>query len=319
MDFGQVLGRAWEITWRWKMLWVLGFLAALGEGGSVPQSSYSFGQEDFQRYFYTPSYQYYYETLAAISAVILTLLCIVIIIAIIVWVVSVIARGGLIAAVNQIEEEGETSFRRAWSVGTRKFWTLFGLSILTALPMIILGILLAIAAVLWFVPVSQSVGPTADTVAAGSIIIFILCTGVFCCGGIFLALILGQIRLYGERAAIIEDANWISAFSRGWQVIKENLGATIILWLIFLAIAIVVFAISLAITIAIAAPFVGMFFATEPGYWWIAPICIGGLLGIIIFALIRSIVTTYTSATWTLAYRQMTMQPEVDLIPAGES
>lgn len=318
MDFGQVLGRAWEITWRYKMLWVLGFLAALGEGGSVPQSSYSFSDQDFQRYFYTPSFRFD-EALAALTAAIFAILCIVVIIAIVIWVISVIARGGLIAAVNQIEEEGDTTFGRAWSAGARKFWTLFGLSILTLLPMIILGILFVIAAVLWFVPVTQTVGPSADTVAVGSTFIFVLCSGVLCCGGIFLALILGQIRIYGERAALIEDANWISAFSRGWHVIRENLGATIILWLIFLAIGIVVFAISAAIAVALAAPFVGMFFATEPGYWWIAPICIGGLLGIIIFALIRSIVTTYTSATWTLAYRQMTMKPEADLIPAGES
>ena len=42
MDFGKVLSRAWEITWRWKVLWVLGFLAALGQGtggGSGPQFS----------------------------------------------------------------------------------------------------------------------------------------------------------------------------------------------------------------------------------------------------------------------------------------
>jgi hypothetical protein len=319
MDFGQVLGRAWEITWRYKMLWVLGFLAALGEGGSVPQSTYSFGDQDFQRFFYSPDFRFYSEALAAITAAIFTILCIVVIIAIIIWVISVIARGGLIAAAQQIEEEGSTSFGRAWAVSARKFWTLFGLSVLTLLPMIILGILLAVAAVLFFVPVSQTVGPSADRVAAGSIIIFVICSGLLCCGGIFLALILGQVRIYGERAAIIEDANWISAFSRGWEVIKENLGATIILWLIFLAIGIVVFAVSAAIAVALAAPFVGMFFATEPGYWWIAPVCIGGLLGIIIFALIRSIVTTYTSATWTLAFRQMTMGQEVDLIPAGES
>ena len=33
MDYGKILRRAWEITWRWKVLWLLGFLAALGNGG----------------------------------------------------------------------------------------------------------------------------------------------------------------------------------------------------------------------------------------------------------------------------------------------
>ena len=48
MDFGKVLGRAWEITWRWKMLWVLGFLAALGQGnGAGP--NYSLSGDEFER------------------------------------------------------------------------------------------------------------------------------------------------------------------------------------------------------------------------------------------------------------------------------
>ncbi len=36
------------------------------------------------------------------------------------------------------------------------------------------------------------------------------------------------------------------------------------------------------------------------------PACCGGLLFIIVTALINAVVTTFTSATWTLAYREMT-------------
>jgi hypothetical protein len=38
----------------------------------------------------------------------------------------------------------------------------------------------------------------------------------------------------------------------------------------------------------------------------VAPICCGGLLAFIVLALIASIVETFTSATWTLAYRELT-------------
>ena len=36
-----------------------------------------------------------------------------------------------------------------------------------------------------------------------------------------------------------------------------------------------------------------------------APICCGGLVVVIAAALITAIVQTFTSATWTLAYREM--------------
>ena len=46
MDYGRVLTRAWEITWRWKILWILGFLAALGSGsGGGGSSSYTTRQQ----------------------------------------------------------------------------------------------------------------------------------------------------------------------------------------------------------------------------------------------------------------------------------
>jgi hypothetical protein len=305
MDFGKVLGRAWEITWRYKMLWVLGFLAGLGQTGGPSQPSYQFSGDELERF----SYQLgdsAGEIFAAISILILSVICILFIIAIVVWVVSVIARGGLIAAVQQVEDEGSTSFGRAWSGGVRKFWTLFGLSLLSALPLIILVVLGMIAL---GVGIAAGVGlqDVSEAAAITTFVTFIIiCGGFFCCGSLILMIVLDQIRVYGERAAILEDLGWIDAFKRGWQVLRENLGATIILWLIFFAIGIVVFGITFVIMAAIAAPFLGLIFVEESGLWWLGLLCFGGLLGIIVYALIRSIVTAFTSATWTLAYRELT-------------
>jgi hypothetical protein len=323
MDFGKVLGRAWEITWRWKMLWVLGFLASLGQGGGVSQSSYSLTGEEFNNFGwspYVPLDEFFarVDALRAIVAIIIGVACLVFIIVIVLWVISVIARGGLIAAVQQIEDEEKTSFSSAWSAGVKKFWTLFGLGVLTSLPMLILVFIgMAVGITLFLVSIGVNEG--SDLAVFNSILFMVLCGGLFCCGVFFLTIILEQIRIYGERAAILEDAGWIDAFKRGWQVLVENLGATIILWLIFFAIGIVIFGISFVIAIAVAAPLLGIFFVSEPGYWWFAPICLGGLLGVVIFALIRSILTAFTSATWTLAFREMTGEPDVDLIPVGEA
>lgn len=320
MDFGKVLGRAWELTWRWKMLWVLGFLAALGQGSSAPQYNYSFSGNEFDQFFDQYSFSPFGnidEFLAAVTIAIIGIICVAILIAVILWIISVIARGGLIAAVQQIEDEGSTSFSRAWAVGTKKFWTLFGLGILTTLPILIFFVLSGILAFSYFFGLG-AMEPT-DEVIGGSIFLFILCGGFFCCGIFILGVILEQIRVYGERAAILEDLGWIDAFKRGWQVFKENLGPTIILWLIFFALAIVIFGITFVIGLIIVAPLIGLFFVSEPGVWAFAPFCFGGLLGIIIFALIRSIVTAFVSSTWTLAYRELTAESEIDLVPVGES
>jgi hypothetical protein len=142
------------------------------------------------------------------------------------------------------------------------------------------------------------------------ILVSIICGGFLCCGLFILVIVLEQIRIYGERAAILEDLGWIDAFKRGWEVLKDNLGATIIFWLIFFALGIVIFGISFVLMFALAAPLFGLFVVNDPGWWLLGPLCIGGLLGTVVFALIRSIVMAFTSATWTLAYREMTAMPE---------
>ncbi|MFN2217710.1 MAG: hypothetical protein ACK2UA_03840 [Anaerolineae bacterium] len=303
MDYGKILTRAWEITWRWKILWILGFLAALGSGsGGGGSSSYSTSNGDWP---YGWGYTYHEPYIpAGVIAAIIGVACLAIIIGIAIWVVSVIARGGLIAGVQQVEDEGQTTFGSAWRAGARRFWTLFGISILAAIPLIILAVVGIIVLIVMFVG-SGFAFDSSDAAGAMGIVTSILCGGVFCCGMVIVAIILQQIRLYAERAAILEDLGWIEAFARGWNVLKANIAPTIIFWIIFLVIGIVFFIAVAAVLGVTAIPFIALVANVDPGPWLIAPICCGGLVFVIVAALINAIVQTFTSATWTLAYRDM--------------
>jgi hypothetical protein len=306
MNYGRVLTRAWEITWRWKVLWILGFLAALGSGGgggsSGGSTSYTTSGEEWPWWWGQTYYGPHIP--AGVIAAIVGLVCVAIIIGIAIWVVSVIARGGLIAGVHQVEEQEHTSFGSAWRAGARRFWTLFGISILAAIPLIILAVVGIIVIIMMFVG-SGFAFTSSDAAGAMGIVTSILCGGAFCCGMIILAIILEQIRIYAERAAILEDLGWIEAFSRGWNVLKANLGPTIVFWLIFFAIGLVFVMLIAAVVAATAFPFVAFVANVDLGAWLAVPICFGGLIAVIVAALINAIVQTFTSATWTLAYRDM--------------
>lgn len=286
--------RAWEITWRWKVLWILGFLAALSRGGgwSSGGSSYSGdGSEWGHTFDRVPT---------EIWVIIAAIACLTIVIGIAILVVSIMARGGLIAGVQQVEVEGSTSFLQAWRVGRGRFWTLFGLEILAMIPFLIL-LLLGIVAL-----AAAIIGGARSFEEAGGILSGILCGMSLCCGGIILAIVLQQIKVYAYRAAILEGLGWIDAFKRGWEVLKANIGPTIIFWLIFLVVGLVIAAVGGGTALAVAVPFAAAFVSIEPGPWIAAPLFCGGLLIVLIIALISSIVETFSSATWTLAYREMT-------------
>jgi hypothetical protein len=59
------------------------------------------------------------------------------------------------------------------------------------------------------------------------------------------------------------------------------------------------------VLVATVAPFVAVVVNIDPGPWLIAPILCGGLIAVIVGSLISAVVETFTSATWTLAYREM--------------
>jgi hypothetical protein len=320
MDYGKILGRAWEITWRWKVLWILGFLASLGQGTWNGNGiDYSADRSDLHRWgIQDPSG----ELVAGIIGILVAVACLAILIGIAIWVISVIARGGLIAGVQQVEEEGKTTFKDAWRVGVHRFWTLFGISFLAAIPIIILVV---VGIVVGGLLIAGTVGAIDQAAEVGGVlggVSLVLCGGTFCCGGILLAIFLSQIQIYAERAAILEGLGWIEAFKRGWDVLKKNLGPTILFWLIFLVIGIVLAVLIFGILGGASLPFIALFANTDPGPWILAPICIGGLLFIIVGALISSVVNTFTSATWTLAYREMTglvELPAAEAAPEGEA
>jgi hypothetical protein len=302
MDYGKVLSRAWEITWRWKALWILGFLAALGRGGGGGGNySYRFDIRDWNNW----GYRYHAPIPADIIALVGGLLCLAILIGIALWVISVMARGGLIAGVQQVEEEKSTNFLEAWRVGRGRFWTLFGIGILTAIPTIIL-VLIGIGSLILLILGTVGAFDASEAAGAMGIVASLACGGALCCGAIVIAVVLNQIRIYAERAAILEGLGWIGAIVRGWHVLRENLGPTIVYWLIFFAIGLVLFTAISAGLVALFVPFLAIVARMDQGPWLVVPALCGGLLSVAVAALISAIVETFSSATWTLAYREMT-------------
>lgn len=301
MDYGKVLSRAWEITWRWKVLWILGFLAALGQAGSGGNAGISYSGDGSEW-----GYAFHHRVPSEVWALLAAITCVGLLILIVIWVLSVLGRGGLIAGVQQVEEEGSTSFGSAWRAGATRFWTLLGISIVTVIPFLIALLAGILGLVAMFVGSGVALDARHDVIGGLGIAASILCSGLFCCGMILLGLVLQQIRVYAERATLLEGLGWIDAFKRGWAVLKTNLGPTLVFWLIFLLIGLVIAVLVGGALFITVFPFTALFASADPGAWVIAPMCCGGLLAFIVFALIGSIVETFTSATWTLAYREMT-------------
>src|SRR6476659_9192952 len=115
LDFGGILKRAWEITWRNKILWLLGILSAIASGGGFRGgNNLNFNQNGNPDFL--PQLQRRFPNLDqnTIGAIFLGVGCVLIILAIVFWLLSIIGRGGLIGGINLAETRGSVKFGEAW-------------------------------------------------------------------------------------------------------------------------------------------------------------------------------------------------------------
>ena len=64
MDYGKILSRAWQIFWKYKILWVFGILASCSANrGSSPNFNYSLSSGDFSDFppGEMPQFHYFYR------------------------------------------------------------------------------------------------------------------------------------------------------------------------------------------------------------------------------------------------------------------
>jgi len=116
MDYLDILKRAWNITWRYKALWVLGFFAAAagGSGGGGNPASYSTGAEDWSPGAMEPFFDWMAQNWVYLAIVGTALFFV----GVIYWVLSIAAQGGLVHAVNEAAEGRQPSLGPAWRVAS---------------------------------------------------------------------------------------------------------------------------------------------------------------------------------------------------------
>lgn len=287
MDYGSILNRAWNIVWQHKWLILLGVLVALGSssGGASGRGNvnYVLDQKDFD--FDMPEWDmpdFRGDLDVPVLAIIAGLLfiSIAVVVGIVLWVVATVSRGGLIAGVSTIDGGGASSFGAAWNAGWRKGWRLLGIAVLPAIP----GFILLIAGLGAAGVLAGVYGLLGDRSAwapgAGIGVLF----AVLACVLLPVALVLGLLRTFANRACMLEDLGVIASYRRGVNVLIENIGPALILFLLQIVIGAV-----LAVILFL------------PGLIMVLCCILWPVL-----LLIRGAIAAYFSTMWTLAWREWT-------------
>ncbi|MCJ7578300.1 MAG: hypothetical protein MUO91_07600 [candidate division Zixibacteria bacterium] len=275
MDYGGLVKRAIDIMWKFKYLWLFGLFLEFGAGGGggagrVPDK-FKVSITDF---------------FGSISlSVVILLILVGLVVFLLYLILSIISQGGLIHCVSKIEKGENPALRDGWNMGVKNFWRILGIGILI-LILVLGSMAITFGPFVILLIVSKTLGLL-------SLIIFI---------PLFLVLLIpiALIELYANRVCIIEGKGIFDSIAGGWEMLKSNLGKSLVLALIGIISTIVYIIGFLIVGLILAIPFIVL--GAINLFWGIA---LGVLVGLIYLAITSGIWGAFIDSLWTLAYLEM--------------
>jgi hypothetical protein len=311
IDIGGIMGRAWRLTWQHKVLWIFGFLAALGSG-SAPNTNSRVELEGRGRW---PDLdlgdlgrrlEVFFEGLspAAWVAIVIVLM----LIGLVIFLLSVLGRGGLIGGILAADSTGTVSFGQAWEAGTRNFGRIFVIRLLVFL----VGFVVSLVAIgLAALGILGAIGLNPVNLAPVAILGSLGCLVPLLCV-LALLLIPAQIVTYfAELAAVIENLGPGAAFRRAWAVLRANLGSLLLLGFLAILVGIGVSLVLAIVFIPLALPIIlltiGLINGAANTTW--AGAALLGLCLVVVIPLsivVSAALQTWTTAAMVLGWRRVT-------------
>jgi hypothetical protein len=294
MDFGNVLSRAWQIVWKYKILWIFGILASCATGGSSNPVSYTVNGSSTSSlpwiniqdgYYFTPEIGALLISLAVLFVLALIVLAIFL---------GTVGRIGLIRGALQGDEGAERiSFRELFSGSMPYFWRVFAINLFVGVATALVIILLAV----------MMVFGTIFTLGLG-----LLCFIPFMCLLIPAVWMVNLVLEQATNAIVIENIGVFDGLSRGWHVFRDHLGTIIAMGLILLVVNILAGFLIAAPFLALIIPFIIGITAESQGVIWtsVAIFLTCLVLYLPVLVVVNGILRSYTNTAWTLTFLRIT-------------
>ncbi len=309
MDFGEVLRRSWEITWKNKALWLLGILASCSGGGGGGGSSggqagggyrgYNFESGEF------PELQRLLDRMPpeTLTAIALGVACLALFIGLLAVVLGALGQAGLIAGFDLADAGHPVTLAEAFRRGLQSFWKILAIQIIVGVVLIVVGLAAAFGAGVFTI---------------GTLGIGLICLAPLLCLLIPLLFLVGVYVMLTQVAVVVEDLSLLDAFQRGWGIFRAHMGSVLVMALILILGGGLVGLILAAPFLFIAFPVMLVLLAGDQGQissgLLVGGLCFVGLLPVVI--LLNGILQTFITGAWTLTFRRLAAIPKEPAPPA---
>ncbi len=294
LDYGSILSRAWQVTWRHKVLWIFGILAGCSRGGSSGGGNNSNVQVNSQggvdlppqlEQFRNMDFQQYLPWIIGIG-------CAILLVGLIVYVLGLIGEAGLIHGAAAVDSTGSVSFGEAWAVGVSKIVPLFLLTLLITVP------ILLVAAVTGGL-----------VVLSGGILA--LCLIPLICVLVPVAIAISIWQFFAQYYIVLEGVGVVDSLRKSWAFLRQNWAPVLVLGLITIVIS---FLVGLIVALPMVLAVLPTLFIlignaaqnTQPDLAAFLPSIVCGALYLPVLIVLGGILNTWSTSAWTLAFRQLT-------------
>lgn len=294
-DFGEVLTRAWKITWRYKNLWLAGVIVSLIGFLSAPISLA-----------FNPSVSSFADPSEMNQALPSILLANGFVILLSILSIPVYVLGMSVPSLGTVHVENgrETlNFRELLKGSLPYFWRVLGIFFLVWVGVFLVAMVLMIGILI--------------------LTVFTLGLGALCIFPLFILFIPVAIMVYaimeqGVSAVLVDNLSVSQALQRAWELVKKNLGVMALMSLIIYVGSIVV---SMIISLPMMIPMFGFFLnmGPEPDPQSFERLSRSMILWMLAFsplyAIFQGILLTFMQSAWTLTYLRLTRSSNVQPLP----
>jgi hypothetical protein len=313
MDYGEILATAWKITWKNKILWLFGILIGFTQAANVGNQIFRITMQsdllppsvlrNLVDVFDIRSPGFWIGLVLLMCGLMVFLL-----------VLTSVGQTGLIkgiALADNSENNSPISFGVLVKALKTYFWRIFGLSLVVGFGF------LFVFSILYGGIIAAVVGGVFATRGSGSTAILpVLLLGFVCllpllCVFILVSWAASALIMFAMIAIINDDLGILAAFGQGFKVIKTHFWKVL---LVILLLAVIGGLIGTVLALPLSFTSIMPLMTLENGRMS-GPIVWISILGLLaytpILVFISAVLSVYSQAVWTLAYRRLSKPAEV--------
>ncbi|HQN05402.1 MAG TPA: hypothetical protein PK174_08295 [Anaerolineaceae bacterium] len=306
MKFGEIFNKAWKIIKKFKVLWVLGFLAGCGavSGSGGGNTGFQFSGRDFSNGNHSfngpmPGWMGKWghwnffdneQVWIWIVVAIIVLFVIATVLGLLTLVLRTIGRGGLARGAWDADEgRKKITFKELWKCGVQHFWKVLLFTGLIWLIGLGLTLLLIVPVILFSV----------FTLLCG--LIFIIPALIVLSWAVTALWQLGVVAIIGDEMEVMD------AFRHSWDLLFKNFWR-IILFSLIVAVGtfIVGLILFLPFLLTVLPVLIGLALEAKVMTVWIILTAVLFLVYLVAVIILGAGVQAYLGTAWTLLYRRLT-------------